>query len=158
MPSAFSPIKGAQGFQQSNPGVLSTVSLLGSLEVFQAAGGLDVLRKRSVALTKVLEEGIRSSKYYVPIERVHEATQPCMTIITPADSESRGAQLSLLFAPTSSGTMQKVQEYLKAYGVVGDERNPDVIRLAAAPLYVSEEDCKKAIQVLNDAFESLANE
>ncbi|CAG7846037.1 Kynureninase {ECO:0000255/HAMAP-Rule:MF_03017} {ECO:0000255/HAMAP-Rule:MF_03017}; AltName: Full=Biosynthesis of nicotinic acid protein 5 {ECO:0000255/HAMAP-Rule:MF_03017}; AltName: Full=L-kynurenine hydrolase {ECO:0000255/HAMAP-Rule:MF_03017} [Serendipita indica DSM 11827] len=158
MPSTFSPIKGAQGFQQSNPGVLSTVSLLGSLEVFQAAGGLDALRKQSVALTKTLEDGIRSSKHYIPVERAHGATKPCMTIITPAEIESRGAQLSVLFLPSRSGTMQKIQEHLKAYGVVGDERNPDVIRLAPAPLYVSEEDCERAIQVLNDAFESLAME
>jgi kynureninase len=33
MPKQFSPIRGAQGFVQSNPSVLAVASLLGSLEV-----------------------------------------------------------------------------------------------------------------------------
>jgi kynureninase len=51
----FKPIVGAQGYQQSNPSVLTTVSLLGSLQVFKAAGGMPVLRERSKVLTAHLE-------------------------------------------------------------------------------------------------------
>lgn len=156
MPPLFDPIKGAQGYQQSNPSVLATVSLLGSLQVFEGVGGIQVLRERSLLLTNGLESLLRRSKYFVPAERAAQYTsEPGFTIITPDQEGSRGAQLSLLFLPENSGTMKKVFSYLKANGVVGDERNPNVIRLAPAPLYNTEEECTKAVEVLNRALESL---
>ncbi|PVG02794.1 kynureninase [Serendipita vermifera] len=155
MPPEFSPIRGAQGFQQSNPSVLATVSLIGSLQVFQAVGGLRVLRSRSVALTGFLQMELQSSEFYVPPNEAVRATKPSFTIITPLEDQSRGAQLSLLFLPEKSGTMQAILKYLKSNGVVGDERKPDVIRLAPTPLYNTEEDCSKAVEVLNRAFSAL---
>lgn len=155
MPPEFSPIRGAQGFQQSNPSVLATVSLIGSLQVFQAVGGLRVLRSRSVALTGFLQRELQSSEFYVSPNEVVGVTKPSFTIITPFEDGSRGAQLSLLFLPENSGTMQAIFQYLKLNGVIGDERKPDVIRLTPAPLYNTEEDCLKAVEVLNRAFSAL---
>jgi kynureninase len=149
MPQQFSPIPGAQGFQQSNPSVLATASLLGSLQIFQAVGGVRSLRARSVALTGLLEELLHKSTFYGSPTAVGDAVRFGFTIITPEEQDSRGAQLSLLFLPAGSGLMQKVFAYLRDNGVIGDERNPDVIRLAPAPLYNTEEECIKAVEVLN---------
>jgi kynureninase len=149
MPQVFSPIPGAQGFQQSNPSVLATASLLGSLQIFQAVGGVQSLRARSVGLTGLLEELLHQSTFYVPPTAVGDAVRFGFTIITPEEQDSRGAQLSLLFLPAGSGLMQKIFAYLRSNGVIGDERNPDVIRLAPAPLYNTEEECIKAVEVLN---------
>lgn len=156
MPPVFVPIRGAQGFQQSNPSVLAAAALLGSLQVFEAVGGIQILREHSLSLTGFLDSLLKQSKYFVPIERTAEASsEPRFTIITPNERGSRGAQLSLLFLPENSGIMQKVLSYLKASGVIGDERNPNVIRLAPVPLYNTKEDCIKAVEVLNRAFELL---
>ena len=155
MPHKFSPIRGAQGFQQSNPSVLATASLLGSLQVFQAAGGIQTLRARSITLTGLLEKRLKLSKFYVPLTAAYNTHQPGFTIITPEEQNSRGAQLSLLFLPTGSGLMQKVNTYLKANGVIGDERNPDVIRLAPIPLYNTEEECIRAVEVLNNGLDDI---
>jgi kynureninase len=149
MPRLFSPIPGAQGFQQSNPSVLATASLLGSLQIFQAVGGVRSLRARSVALTGLLEGLLHQSEFYVPPTAVGDAVHFGFTIITPQEQDSRGAQLSLLFLPTGSGLMQKVFAYIRGNGVIGDERDPDVIRLAPVPLYNTEEECMKAVEVLN---------
>jgi kynureninase len=155
MPPKFKPIVGAQGYQQSNPSVLTTVSLLGSLQVFKAAGGIRILRERSKVLTAHLERLLNSSPYFIEIEEAKkEPRSPCFTIITPKDPEARGAQLSLLFLPLGTGVMQKVFAEMQSHGVVGDERQPDVIRLTPAPLYNEMADCTAAVEVLNNALAS----
>jgi len=161
MPSEFSPIRGAQGFAQSNPSVLATVSLLGSLQTFEDAGGIAKLRKKSIRLTRYLDSLLRASKYFVEkigIDAVQTGVslaEPRFTIITPVTPEDRGAQLSLLFLPPESGVMQRIHDLLKRRGIIGDERRPDVIRLAPAPLYNTLEDCRTAAEVLNEAFKEL---
>lgn len=165
MSPKFSAIPGAQGYQQSNPSVLATVSLLGSLQVFKEVGMMGPLRERSVLLTGYLESLLGKSAFYVAANLFAEKNppesdemraknpQPAFTIITPHAPESRGAQLSLLFLP--AGIMQEVFDYLLSKGVVGDERKPDVIRLAPAPLYNTKLDCERAASALEEAFQSL---
>lgn len=167
MPPRFSAIPGAQGYQQSNPSVLATVSLLGSLEVFKEVGMMEPLRERSVLLTGYLESLLVKSAFYVPanlVARKYPAdedemsakkAQPAFTIITPHAPESRGAQLSVLFFPAGTGFMQEIFDYLLSKGVVGDERKPDVIRLAPAPLYNTKLDCERAASAFEEGFQLL---
>lgn len=75
------------------------------------------------------------------------------TIITPHDPENRGAQLSLLVLPPRQGVMQNLFAGLKDFGILGDEREPDVIRLAPTPLYNTLEDCEEAASALNKVFD-----
>ncbi|KII88612.1 hypothetical protein PLICRDRAFT_54440 [Plicaturopsis crispa FD-325 SS-3] len=158
MPHDFSPIIGAQGFQQSNPSVLNVASLLGALQIFQEAGFMQPLRARSVALTADLERRLTASKHYVPPQEVAARTvagsKPGFTIITPADPNARGAQLSLAFFPGAE-VMRTVFAGLASYGVIGDKREPDVIRLAPAPLYSTVEDCERAALHLETVFDTL---
>lgn len=145
----FSPIPGAQGFQQSNPAVLTVTSLLGSLQTFKKAGMMGPLRERSKMLTGKLESLLHRSKFFVPPEQALRRNDPGFTIITPTDPESRGAQLSLLFLPQGSGVMDRAFVGLKEWGIIGDDRKPDVIRLAPAPLYNTEEDVEAAAKYLD---------
>lgn len=149
MSSEFSPIPGAQGFQQSNPAALTVASLLGSLQTFKKAGMMGPLRERSKMLTGKLDNLLRQSKFFVPPEQALRRNDPGFTIITPADPESRGAQLSLLFLPQGTGVMDKAFVGLKEWGVIGDDRKPDVIRLAPTPLYNTEEDVEAAAKYLD---------
>ena len=57
-----------------------------------------------------------------------------LQIVTPADPAQRGCQLSLRVA---GGRTQgrALFEYLQSVGVLGDWREPDVIRIAPVPLY-----------------------
>ena len=124
---------------------------------------MPALRERSIKITGYLETRLVQSKFYVPPDEVasrYEAgakpsSTPGFTIITPSDPESRGAQLSLLFLPSGSGVMQRVSADLSSYGVIGDKREPDVIRLAPTPLYNSLEDCERAASYLDKVMQTL---
>ncbi|KAG8812736.1 Kynureninase (L-kynurenine hydrolase) [Serendipita sp. 401] len=157
MPHDFSPIKGAQGFQQSNPSVFATAPLIGSLQIFRDVGGMGPLRARSLILTGALEQSLKASRFYVGLEQSSHRNDPGFTIITPSDPEARGAQLSLLILPVGGTLMPTIAAYLKERGVIGDERKPNVIRLAPTPLYNSEVDCQRAAELLDEAFGVIVN-
>lgn len=169
MPPVFSPIRGAQGLQLSNPSVLSVASLLGSLQVFQEAGMMGALRTRSIELTAYLGKLLTQSAYFVS---PHEAAmrlplcavsstdhdhhrRPAFTIITPSDENSRGSQLSLLFFSSDTELMYKVLEGLRSYGVIGDGRHPNVMRLTPTALYNTTQDCENGAKYLEEVLEEL---
>lgn len=168
MPPVFSPIRGAQGLQMSNPSVLAVASLLGSLQVFKEAGMMERLRVRSIELTAHLEEFLARSAYFVPphvaamrlplcassTDRVQHRG-PAFTIITPPAMNSRGSQLSLLFFSSDTGLMLNVLEGLRSYGVIGDGRHPDVIRLTPTALYNTTQDCENAAKYLEEVLKAL---
>ena len=142
MENKFHPVPGAAGFQLSNPSALDITSLSASLEVFELAGGMPVLREKSKKLTAFLESAL---------EALPEATKALFKIITPRDPEQRGAQLSLLLV---DGLLDTVMEELTERGVIVDERKPDVIRVAPAPLYNTFEDCVSFVEAFEAALRS----
>jgi len=118
----FVPTPGAEGWQLSNPPVLAMAPLLASLELFDKAGGMQALRSKSLKLTGFLEALIRA--------RLSETLQ----IVTPAEPERRGCQLSLrVVGGRERG--RELFEYLESVGTLGDWREPDVIRISPVPMY-----------------------
>ncbi|KAI0302089.1 pyridoxal phosphate-dependent transferase [Russula brevipes] len=77
------------------------------------------------------------------------------TIITPSATNSRGSQLSLLFFSSDTELMLKVLEGLRSYGVIGDERHPNVIRLTPTALYNTMQDCENAAKYLEEVLKAL---
>lgn len=168
MPPDFSPIRGAQGLQMSNPSVLGVASLVGSLQVFKEAGMVGRLRARSIELTGLLEGLLAQSAYFISS---HEAAmklplcngptdgaehrRPAFTIITPSDVNSRGSQLSLSFFSSDSEFIHKVLEGLRSYGVIGDKRHPNTIRLTPVALYSTIQDCENAAKFLEEVLKAL---
>ncbi len=121
MGAEFAPTPGADGWQLSNPPILGLAPLRASLELFERAS-MDALRKKSLKITGYLEVLIR------------EHLSSKLEIVTPAAAERRGCQLSLRVA---GGREQgrSLFEFLATQGVLGDWRDPDVIRISPAPLY-----------------------
>lgn len=122
MEPAFAPTPGADGWQLSNPPILALAPLRASLDLFARAGGIGALRARSIKLTGYLEALIR--------ERLADTLQ----VVTPREPERRGAQLSLRVAG-GRDRGRALFEHLAHDGVLGDWREPDVIRISPAPLY-----------------------
>ena len=133
----FDPIPGAQGWQISNPPVLSAAPLLASLDIFRRAG-LGRLREKSIALTAYLQRLVETRLTGV------------VDIITPSDASQRGCQLSLRIARPPAAA-KRCYDYLSEAGVVSDWREPDVVRLAPIPLYNSFGDVFAAVEALSQA-------
>lgn len=128
MTKGFVPEKGAEGWQLSCSPVMLMAIHKASLKLFEAAGGMPVLRQKSEKLTAYL---------YYWIEQVNQlAGTPLFRIITPAETQSRGCQLSLI--ANKNGKLI-FDELVKAR-IVGDWREPNVIRISPVPLYNSFED------------------
>jgi kynureninase len=137
MDPEFVPISGAQGWQISNPPVLSAAPLLASLAIFQSAG-MRRLREKSIALTGYLQQLI-------------EAKLPGLVhSITPSAASERGCQLSLRLE-RSPAAAKRCYDLLTAAGVVADWREPDVLRVAPIPLYNSFSDVFAAVDALSRA-------
>jgi kynureninase len=138
MAEPFRPYEGAAGWQVSNHPLLGMVPLQASFAQF-AAVGLPALRARSLALTAWLERLLEA--------RLADRIE----ILSPRDPESRGAQLSVRLCGTR-GNGRALFDRLLAGGLTCDWREPDVIRLAPAPMYNSYEDCWRAVALIDAAL------
>ncbi len=125
----------ASGWNISTAQILNMVSLKASLQMFKEAGFTNI-RAKSVKLTAYLE--------YL----VHQLNNINFEIITPADADSRGAQLSLYFKEKGKEIHDKMIES----GIIVDYREPGVIRVAPAPLYCSYSDVYRFYEILRDNF------
>jgi kynureninase len=117
----FVPTPGADGWQLSNPPILGLAPLRASLDLFSRAG-MVALRAKSERLTGALET------------LIHARLADRLRIVTPRNPAERGCQLSLrVVGGRERG--RALFEFLAARGVLGDWREPDVIRISPAPLY-----------------------
>ena len=141
MQPGFNPMKGAEGWQLSNAPVLGMAAHLASLDIFEEAGMERIGEKRDL-MTAYME---------FVIDDISEKNKERSTfeLITPRDKTKRGAQLSIM----AKGQGKALFDALSAEGVVADWREPNVIRIAPAPLYNSYEDCYWFGQLLEKAIQ-----
>ncbi len=136
----FVPEPGAEGWQQSNPPILAIAPLRGSLALFERAG-MPALRRKSMLLTGYLET------------LIHSELADTLQIITPREPARRGAQLSLRVLQGRGlhgrDAGRSLFEFLAARGVLGDWREPDVIRISPAPLYNTHADVLRFAQAVD---------
>jgi kynureninase len=141
MEPGFEPMPGAEGWQLSNAPVLGMAVQLASLEIFEEAG-MDRIGAKRDLMTAFTE---------FVIEDISEKNKEKCTfeLITPKDKKQRGAQLSI----QAKGQGKALFNALSDLGVVADWREPNVIRIAPAPLYNSFEDCYWFGQLLEQAIQ-----
>jgi kynureninase len=140
MAEPFRPYRGAAGWQVSNHPLLGMVPLQASFSLFEAAG-LPALRARSILLTGWLESLLDA--------RLGERIE----ILTPRDPGDRGAQLSVRLRGARGHGLSLFHRLLQG-GLTCDWREPDVIRVAPAPLYNSHEDCWRAVALILGELDS----
>jgi len=132
----FVPTPGADGWQLSNPPILGLAPLRASLELF-AQAGMPALRAKSERLTGYLEALIDA--------RLGDVLQ----VVTPRDPAQRGCQLSIRVRG-GRGRGRALFEYLAGRGIVGDWREPDVIRISPVPLYNTFSDVLRFARAVED--------
>jgi kynureninase len=116
----FRPIPSAEGWQLSNPSILSAAALRASMDIFNEVG-MERLRAKSEALTGYLEF------------LLDRAGSDKFSVITPRDPAQRGAQLSLGVKHIGRAICERLAEQ----GVISDWREPNILRVAPVPLYNS---------------------
>lgn len=143
MEKGFEPIPTAEGWQLSNAPVLSMAAHKASIDIFNEAGMENLLAK-----SKLLSNYL----HFILNDINHFFNKKIIEIITPANEEEHGCQVSMLMKENG----KKIFDELTKHGVIADWREPDVIRVAPVPLYNSFEDIfhfgKILFDCLNSAF------
>lgn len=130
----FEPTPGAEGWQLSNPPILALAPLRVSLDLFKRAG-IANLRMKSQRLTAYLAWLVETQ------------LADTLEILTPSEPERRGAQLSVRVR-NGREAGKSLFDHLVAHGVLGDWREPDVMRIAPTPLYNTFADCLRYAEVV----------
>jgi kynureninase len=131
MRQPFDLMPGAEGWQLSNPPILSMAAIKASLDMFNEIG-MEALREKSEKLTGYFEF------------LIHEMNSDDLKIITPSNPKERGCQLSIQVKNADKNLHTKLTEH----HVITDWRGPDVIRCAPVPMYNSFEDVYRMVTIL----------
>jgi len=143
MASGFQAAQGADGWQVSTPPIMLMALHKASLDIFKQAGGIEVLRKKSELLTGYFE--------FVLNKINNNSGKEIFRIITPKNKSDRGCQLSIV----CSHKAREIFDYLTTNGVIGDWREPNVIRLSPVSLYNSFKDVFIAGDILTSAMKEI---
>ena len=128
----FDVMAGAEGWQLSNPPILSMAAIKASLDMF-AEVGMDALREKSEKLTGYFEF------------LLNKIDSDDITIITPSNPKERGCQLSIQVKNADKSLHTKLTEN----NIITDWREPDVIRCAPVPMYNTFEDVYRMVEILS---------
>ncbi len=109
------------------PPVLQMTALESALEIWQHANIHDVYEK-SCKLTEQFMAGVKSKC-------------PELALVTPSRASERGSHVAFRFSEGYA-----VIQALKARGVIGDFRAPDLMRFGIAPLYNDATDIARAVK------------
>lgn len=131
MRQPFDVMSGAEGWQLSNPPILSMAAIRASLDMF-AKVGMKALREKSEKLTGFFE--------YL----INQIDSDQIQIITPSNPKERGCQLSIQVKNADKSLHKKLTEN----NIITDWREPDVIRCAPVPMYTNFEDVHRMVEVL----------
>jgi len=137
----FEAEKGAAGWQLSTSPVMLLALHRAALDIFELAGGIAPLRVKSELLTGYLE--------FLILKINKNKGEELFKIITPNNKAERGCQLSIVCERNGKA----IFNYLTNNGVIGDWREPNVIRLSPVPLYNSFKQVFEAGRVLAASLE-----
>jgi kynureninase len=138
MENTFIPMQSTEAWQLSNPPILSLAAIRASLDTVKQAGGIKVLRNKSIQLTAYMRDCLE------------QELNDKIDIITPKSSKYSGAQLSIIVKGDVDG--KSVFDSIEKKGVTCDFRHPNVIRVAPVPLYNSYKDAYEFVKLLKEAL------
>ncbi|RYZ19675.1 MAG: kynureninase, partial [Chitinophagaceae bacterium] len=139
MKPEFEPIATAEGWQVSNQPILLLAAHKASVDIFEEAG-MDALVEKSRKLTGFL--------FQILDDINANQEQQVIQVITPTDAH--GCQVSMHMLERG----REIFDALMSEGVIGDWREPNVIRIAPVPLYNTFEDIWKFGDIISRILKS----
>ncbi len=130
----YRPGAGIERMRVGTPPMLQLAALDAALDVWDDVDMAE-LRARSVDLQEIFIAEV-------------ESRCPDLALASPRDPARRGSQVSFRHAEGYA-----IMQALIARGVIGDFRAPDILRFGFTPLYIGEEDVRRAAATLGDIIE-----
>lgn len=136
MEPTFDPIVGAEAWQLSNAPIFQLAAVKCAVEFFDEVS-MPTLRKKGDHLTAYFEWLLESN------------LKDKIEIVTPkldSKKQTRGSMLCLRIKENAS----LLEESLKKKGAVVDFREPNIVRIAPAPMYNSYEEVYRLVDLMSD--------
>jgi kynureninase len=131
----YRPAEGIDALRVGTPPILSMSALDAALDAFEGVD-LAAVKTKADAMFDLFTAEVA-------------ARCPDLELLTPRDPARRGTQLSLRH-PEAYAVMQA----LIARGVIGDFRQPDIMRFGLTPLYLRFADVFRAAEILGEVMAS----
>ncbi len=136
MAQGFDPSPTIRRFVVGTPPMISLVAAGVGIDLTVEAG-IDLIRAKSIALTEMFLDGIRSSD------------DSGFTVVTPLDPRMRGSHITL-----RHDHAYQISQALRSRRVIPDFRPPDLIRFGFTPLYTSFTEVEQALDTIADVMDT----
>ena len=133
----YRPADGIAAMRVGTPPILSMSALDAALDVFE---GVDLAALR-----------LKADRLFDIFTGTLASVAPELELLTPKDPVQRGTQASLRH-PEAYAVMQA----LIARGVIGDFREPDILRFGLTPLYLSHAEVERAAIIVEEVMRERA--
>jgi len=129
----YRPGSGIERMRVGTPPIMALAALDAALDVWEGVS-LQEVRNASIAL----------SEFFI---REVERRCPQLVLASPRPPEQRGSQVSFRH-PDGYAIMRAMIDR----GVIGDFRAPDALRFGFTPLYLGEDDVRRAVEIMDDVI------
>ncbi|MBU6079817.1 kynureninase [Allobacillus halotolerans] len=147
MEHTFTKAHTAGAYQIGTPHIFSVAPLIGSLQLFEEAGGIEKIREKSLQQTRYMMALVEEKLMAYGFE-----------LGNPVEDEHRGGHICLEHPEAA-----RIAKALKEQNVIPDFRAPNVLRVAPIAFYTSYADIYEAVERLqfimeNETYKAFPNE
>ena len=133
----YNASNGIKKYICGTPPILSYKAVESGLEIFNG-----------ISMKMVREKSIQLSEAFIALIQ-QECTEFGFELLSPKNADQRGSQISF-----KHDDAYPIMQTLISHGVIGDYREPNILRFGISPLYMRFEDIWEAIMCLKNIMES----
>jgi len=133
----YKPANDINKFICGTPPIIAYKAIESGLEIF-----------KDLSIIEIREKSTKLSEMFIQLMK-QECTEFGFTLFSPKNSEQRGSQISFLHENAYS-----IIQALISHGIIGDYREPNVMRFGISPLYMRFEDVWNAITCLREIMQT----
>lgn len=137
MSPGYAPAEGIRRFLTGTQGIVSMSVAEVGLDV-AARADMGAVRAKSLELSDLFIELVETRLSHHPVE-----------IVTPREHEHRGSQVSIAHEEGFA-----IMSALIARGIIGDYREPSILRFGLTPLYLGFADVWDTVEALRDILDN----
>ena len=133
----YQPANDINKFICGTPPIIAYKAIESGLEIF-----------KDLSIIEIREKSIKLSEMFIQLMQ-QECTEFGFTLFSPKNSQQRGSQISFLHE-----NAYPIIQALISHGIIGDYREPNIMRFGISPLYMRFEDVWNAITCLREIMQT----